>query len=164
MMSPSLRTFFDDGMPCTTSSLTEVHSTQGYPRYPLNAGRTPASRHIRSAMRSRSAALVPPPTAPPRAARVHGRTAPPSHPRPAEPLDNLRLGDLDGDLSIRGLTAPGEDPVQEIRLRDGPRKSVQEEAALGVLSGQPLLHHLADERVGDQVAPLDDRRHLAAER
>src|SRR5580658_5967277 len=38
-MSPS-RTFREEeGMPCTTSWLIEVHTEPGYPRYPLNAGR-----------------------------------------------------------------------------------------------------------------------------
>ncbi len=58
-MSPSFRTRFGEGMPCTTSLLTEVQSTQGNPWYPLNAAFTPSSFNRASAAFSRSKVVAP---------------------------------------------------------------------------------------------------------
>src|SRR3989442_1274273 len=141
-MSPSFNAFFDEGMPCTTSSLTEVHRTQGYPRYPLNAGFTPASRHSLSASRSRSAVVTP---ASPRAAPSPGQTAelPGRGPRDAHP-------------PIEPLAPPRRDAVQEGGRGARPGDPVQEKAPGPVRPGQPPRHHLADQVVRDQFTPLDD--------
>jgi hypothetical protein len=58
-MSPSFKTRFFDGMPCTTSLLIEVQSTQGNPWYPLKAGLAPSSLMRASATFSRSSVVAP---------------------------------------------------------------------------------------------------------
>src|ERR1700739_2999922 len=58
-MSPSFSTRLADGIPWTTSSFTEVQSTQGYPRYPLNAGFAPNSFIFSAAAISRSCVEAP---------------------------------------------------------------------------------------------------------
>jgi hypothetical protein len=68
--SPSFNTTFGDGMPCTTSSFTDVHKVAGNPRYPLNAGTAPPPLTIRSAIASRSAVVTPGATAASSASRI----------------------------------------------------------------------------------------------
>src|SRR5579863_5560205 len=56
--SPSARRR-PDGIPWMISSFTEVHRQQGYPRYPLNAGRAPSSARRFSTCFSSSSVEIP---------------------------------------------------------------------------------------------------------
>jgi hypothetical protein len=57
-MSPSARAR-DEGMPCTTSSFTEMQADAGNPWYPLKLGIQPASRILASMASSSSAVVTP---------------------------------------------------------------------------------------------------------
>src|SRR2546430_5826711 len=58
-MSPSHNLRLGDGIPWTISLFTEVHSMQGYPRYPLNAARPGLPAIFSSANFSRSIVVMP---------------------------------------------------------------------------------------------------------
>src|SRR5689334_13017607 len=61
--SPSARTRCGDGIPCTTSSLSDAQIEAGNPRYPRNDGVAPWERMYSSATASRSAVVRPGATA-----------------------------------------------------------------------------------------------------
>ncbi len=58
-ISPSRNFRFADGIPCTISLFTDVHSKHGYPRYPLNAGLPGFPAISSSACFSRSIVVMP---------------------------------------------------------------------------------------------------------
>src|SRR5688572_10833444 len=79
MMSPSLRTRFFDGMPCTISWLIDVQSVPGKPYSPLNAGLAPGWLRMNdSASASRSIVDIPAFTSRRSNATVAARILPPS--------------------------------------------------------------------------------------
>ena len=52
MTSPSFKTAFEEGIPCTTCSFTEAHIEFGKPPYPKKAGTAPLSLMNSSAILS----------------------------------------------------------------------------------------------------------------
>ena len=77
-MSPLFRMRFREGMPCTISSLIEMHTLPGKPYSPLNAGSAPACERMNaSPIASRSIVLIPGRTASRMASNVARRIAPP---------------------------------------------------------------------------------------
>src|SRR5882762_530175 len=79
MTSPSLRTRFREGMPCTISWLIDVQSVPGKPYSPLNAGVAPGwLRMNSSAIASRSSVEMPARTSRRSMRTVAARILPPS--------------------------------------------------------------------------------------
>ena len=77
-MSPSLRRRRAEGMPWTTSSLIEMQTVAGKPRYPLNAGVAPRSRMNASTTSSISRVDVPALASVRRRSTTSARMRPPS--------------------------------------------------------------------------------------
>src|SRR5690554_1572190 len=69
-----------------------------------------------------------------------------------EPPDHLVVVDHQLQYHVQSGPQVGEQLVQGHRLRDGTRKTVQQEPVRGVRLGEPVPHHVDRDLVGDEVA------------
>src|SRR5690242_4340169 len=83
---------------------------------------------------------------------------------PQDPLDQRFLSHGDLQHGVKLLPLLGQSLLQHLRLRDSPRKPVENEAVLGILALDAPGNHVADQPVGNEPAALDDRSRLAPER
>jgi len=77
-----------------------------------------------------------------------------AHPPPRETADQFLLRDHQVENSVERLAQRGQDSGQTLGLRQRPRKAVEDKPLRAIALLEPLLHHLHDQIVGDQVPSI----------
>src|SRR5262249_61544179 len=81
-----------------------------------------------------------------------------------EPLQQQLKLDHQMNHNRAPKTVLAQQLAQVLRLRDGPRKTIEHETVRAVRSFYPLSNHFQHERIGNQLSARHNRLRLQAER